>query len=206
MRLLYVLITILFLTSCGTGKIRLVRHQKIIETNETLESLAEKDFTPTDELEVRPNLKTTQDVSYDRSIDISDESILGHEQLTVLESQLPIIPEDSTNVNAPDKAEIARYALKAEKNALRSTIFSALFIFFVGLMILMAFLFWQSFIPPLVAMILALVSFTLGIAFYSKSAKSRYITARGQRLQLTALVFIIVDSLFIALVTVLSFI
>jgi Flp pilus assembly protein TadB len=207
MRLLYLLTTVLILSSCGTGKIRLVRHQKIIETNETLESLANKELSPKGDQVSSPTFKTTPSANDTRPDAFSDQTTSEQEQQTITESQFPQIPEDSTTLSAQDKADIEYEALRAEKTARGSAIFSALFIFFVALSILLSFLLWIFFnpIPTIVALAAAVISYIVGIILYIKARRSRYITSRGERLQRTSLGFIIANSLLILLFTVLIF-
>ena len=193
MRLLYLLVTLLLVTSCGLNKIRFTRVPQVISIS---------DNQVIKELSTKRNPKIiTADQSVEEVhefIDINKQQTnIDHFESGEVHSELPEIVADSSDLSDTERQIIEWQAQKAEYNAKRSAINSSIFIPSIGFGILASILIGSS-IPFFVGLLIGLAFMILGILLYVRSSRSRYITEKGEKILRWALIGIILNSLAIA--------
>jgi hypothetical protein len=193
MRILYLLVTLLIVTSCGFNKIRFTHAPQVISISEDREV---KKIANRFDFEVFTQDESAEEVPW--LIDINerqtDVDLIENEEVYL---DLSEIVSDSSDLTDTERQIIEWQAQKAEYNAKRSAINSAIFIPSIALGIGASFLIGSS-IPFFVGLAIGLAFMILGIVLYTRASRSRYITAKGERIMRWALVGIIVNSLAIA--------
>ncbi len=199
MRLLLFGIVLILISSCGHHKIRFTRMPEVIE-------LSPK--TVKDPTNNRSDNQHQSLVSETEIVQTSHNSSLIDQEVAALEQGFLVIPrtkQDSTELTDTEKQIIEWQAQKAEHNAKRSTLNSALFLPSVALGVISSFLIGSS-IPAIVGAIIGLALLVLGILYYGRASGSRYITPKGERFLKIALITMILNGAAVAVLTLLLFI
>ncbi|MFT5857945.1 MAG: hypothetical protein ACI865_000029 [Flavobacteriaceae bacterium] len=192
MRLLFLLVTLLIVSSCGLNKIRFTRVPQVISIS------GDRAMQEVSTERNSQGLTADQSVEVPQLIEINEQpTTTDQTELEAAHIDLPETITDSSDLTDTERQIIEWQAQKAEYNAKRSAINSAIFIPSIALGIGASFLIGSS-IPFFVGLAIGLAFMIIGIVLYVRSSRSRYITEKGDKILRWALIGIIINSLAIA--------
>jgi hypothetical protein len=177
-RLLLFISILLTISSCGTlstgGKLRLVKTDKK-ETPVIERTFAASEKETVTQRTEEPVVETFAASSESEElVSVSDET--ADPQASILKSKVVKDLEDKDAIEPDDDEKIANEAIKAERDANVS-----LFLFVGGLI--------SAIVPYL-----GIIPFIIGLIFYSRSKRARYITPFGDNRTRLATIFMIIDA------------